>query len=119
MPLHCGVIYKAAELGSKTDRVLGIVSQGGALLARWMFKNKKENFLYTEYDRLLHITSKYNVTISLGDGLWPEGSCDAGDSAQWEELIVLGELTKPGQEAGVQCMIEGSGHVCIQRLRHK
>lgn len=73
MTLHCGVTYKVAELSSQNDRVLGIVSRGGALLARWMFKNKKENPLYTEYDRLLKIASKYNVTISLGDGLRPGG----------------------------------------------
>lgn len=116
MTLHCGVTYKAAELGSQNDRVLGIVSRGGALLARWMFKNKKENPLYTEYDRLLKIASKYNVTISLGDGLRPGGGCDAGDSAQWEELMVLGELTRRGQQAGVQCMIEGPGHVRLHEV---
>lgn len=81
-----------------------------------MFKNKKENPLYTEYDRLLKIASKYNVTISLGDGLRPGGGCNAGDSAQWEELMVLGELTRRGQQAGVQCMIEGPGHVCLHEV---
>ena len=116
MTPHCGVTYKAAELGSQDDRVLGIVSRGGALLARWMFKNKKENPLHTEYDRLLKIASKYNVTISLGDGLRPGGGCDAGDSAQWEELMVLRELTRREQQAGVQCMIEGHGHVRLHEV---
>lgn len=116
MTLHCGVSYKAAKLGTKRSRALGIVSRGGALLARWMLKNKKENPLYTEYSRLLEIARKYNVTISLGDGLRPGAGCDAGDAAQWEEIMVLGELAQYSHEAGVQCMIEGPGHVPLHEV---
>lgn len=115
--LHCGVTYKAAELGAKRSRVLGIVSRGGALIARWMLKNGKENPLYTEYDRLLEITRKHNVCISLGDGLRPGAGVDSGDAAQWEEIMVLGELAQRGLKAGVQCMIEGPGHVPLNEVK--
>ncbi len=110
MTLHCGVTRDAADM-AKRDRILGIVSRGGSILAKWMEKNKKENPLLSYYDDVLSICKKYNVVISLGDGLRPGAAGDAGDGAQWEEVIVLGELASRAREAGVQVMIEGPGHV--------
>jgi len=115
MTLHCGVTKKAAEMAKK-HRVLGIVSRGGSLLAKWMEKNNKENPLLIFFDDLLTICIKYNVVISLGDGLRPGALADAGDGAQWEEVIILGELTKKAWERGVQVMIEGPGHVPLSHV---
>lgn len=81
-----------------------------------MLKNDKENPLLTGYDRLLEIARKHNVTLSLGDGLRPGAGCDAGDAAQWEEVMTLGTLAERGLEAGVQCMIEGPGHVPMHEV---
>lgn len=81
-----------------------------------MLKNDKENPLLTGYDRLLELARKYNVTLSLGDGLRPGAGCDAGDAAQWEEVMTLGALAKRGLEYGVQCMIEGPGHVPMNEV---
>ncbi len=115
MTLHCGVTKRGAEFAKK-ERVLGIVSRGGSILARWMEKNNKENPLFTHYDELLNICLKYNVVISLGDGLRPGALKDAGDAAQYEEVIVLGELAKRAWERGVQVMIEGPGHVPLNQV---
>lgn len=116
MTLHCGLTRRGAEWAVRGTRALGIVSRGGSILARWMLKNDKENPLLTGYDRLLDIARKYNITLSLGDGLRPGAGCDAGDSAQWEEVIALGQLARRGLEAGVQCMIEGPGHVPMNEV---
>lgn len=116
MTLHCGLTRQGAEWGARGGRVLGIVSRGGSILARWMIRNDKENPLYTEYDRLLEIALKYNVTLSLGDGLRPGANSDAGDAAQWMEVLMLGQLAKRGREYGVQCMIEGPGHVSLNEV---
>ena len=116
MTLHCGLTRQGAEWGAKGGRVLGIVSRGGSILSRWMLHNDKENPLYTQFDRLLDIALKYNVTLSLGDGLRPGANSDAGDAAQWMEVIMLGQLAKRGLEAGVQCMIEGPGHVALNEV---
>lgn len=117
MTLHCGVTERAVRLVKEGKRVLGIVSRGGSILAKWIEKNKKENPLLTNYERLLKICLKHNVVISLGDGLRPGAGCDAGDMAQWEEVIVLGELSKKAKEYGVQTMIEGPGHVPIHLIQ--
>lgn len=111
MTVHCGVTQRAASLVEQTGRVLGIVSRGGSITVRWMKTHNKENPLLTRYDELLDIAAKYNVTLSLGDGMRPGAGCDAGDPAQWEEVVVLAELTKRAWEKGVQIMIEGPGHV--------
>ena len=111
--VHCGLSKRGAEFALEGSRELGIVSRGGSMLARWMVENNKENPLLTEYDRLLDICRPYNVTLSLGDGLRPGAGCDAGDAAQWEEVINLGQLAKYGREHGVQCMIEGPGHMAL------
>ena len=116
MTLHCGLTRQGAEWGAKGGRVLGIVSRGGSILSRWMLCNDAENPLLTGFDRLLDIALKYNVTLSLGDGLRPGANSDAGDAAQWMEVIMLGQLARRGLEKGVQCMIEGPGHVALNEV---
>jgi len=114
--VHCGVTRKAVELLEKEGRVGGIVSRGGAFLASWMEYNDKENPLYTQFDRLLEIAKKYDVTLSLGDGLRPGAIADASDKAQFMELITLGELADLARKEGVQVMIEGPGHVPLDQI---
>ncbi|NDV21758.1 phosphomethylpyrimidine synthase ThiC [Desulfovibrio sp. JC022] len=112
MTLHCGLTRRGAEWATEEgERLLGIVSRGGSILARWMRDNDAENPLLTNYDRILEVCLKHNVTLSLGDGLRPGAGEDAGDAAQWEEVLVLGKLAKRAHEYGVQAMIEGPGHV--------
>ena len=115
--VHCGLSKRGAEMAVKNNRVLGIVSRGGSMLARWMLENNRENPLLEYYDRLLDICRPYNVTLSLGDGLRPGAGVGAGDAAQWEEVINLGQLAKYALERGVQCMIEGPGHVPLNQVR--
>ena len=115
--VHCGLSRKGAELASREKRTLGIVSRGGSMLARWMLQNNAENPLLTHYDRLLDICRPCNVTLSLGDGLRPGAGCDAGDAAQWEEVINLDRLSQYAQERGVQCMIEGPGHMALNLVQ--
>ena len=116
MTLHCGITRRGAEWAARGGRALGVVSRGGSILARWMLKNNRENPLLTDYGRLLDIARRHNVTLSLGDGLRPGAGCDAGDAAQWEEVITLGRLAAEGLAAGVQCMIEGPGHVPLHEV---
>lgn len=115
--VHCGLSRRGAELAVKDRRAMGIVSRGGSMLARWMLENDRENPLLEQFDRLLDICLPYNVTLSLGDGLRPGAGCDAGDAAQWEEVINLGQLARRARERGVQAMIEGPGHVPLQLVR--
>ncbi|MFO7877216.1 MAG: phosphomethylpyrimidine synthase ThiC [Desulfovermiculus sp.] len=117
MTLHCGVTAQAAAMAREGDRSLGIVSRGGSILARWMEVNGRENPLLEDYDRLLDICLAHNVTISLGDGLRPGAGSDAGDRAQWEEVIVLAGLARRARQAGVQVMIEGPGHVPLHLVQ--
>ncbi len=120
MTLHCGISKKGAEFGDDSHpiygRKMGIVSRGGSMLARWMLDNNKENPLLENYDKLLEICLKYNVTISLGDALRPGGGDDAGDAAQIEEAINLGQLVRRAREKGVQTMVEGPGHVRMHEI---
>ncbi len=116
MTLHCGVTREALRIFVQQNRACGMVSRGGSLLAHWMAHNRAENPLYEQFDRLLEICAKYDVTISLGDGLRPGAIADAGDAAQWYETSILGELTLRAWEAGVQVMIEGPGHVPIHHI---
>ncbi|MFP4391514.1 MAG: phosphomethylpyrimidine synthase ThiC [Desulfohalobiaceae bacterium] len=117
MTLHCGVTRQTAALAGRDRRCLGIVSRGGALLARWMQENSQENPLYQEFDQILKICLQHNVVLSLGDGLRPGAGQDAGDSAQWAEVIVLGELVRRARQAGVQAMVEGPGHVPLHLIQ--
>lgn len=117
MTLHCGISYRGARMGAEKSRVMGIVSRGGSMLARWMLENRKENPLIEHFDRLVEIARKYNVTLSLGDALRPGAGVDAGDFAQFEEVLNLGQMQQKALEAGVQCMIEGPGHVGLHAVK--
>ncbi len=114
MTLHCGVLIEHLPLVA--HRITGIVSRGGAIHAQWSLKHKKQNFLYTNYDKVLDICQKYDVTISLGDGMRPGCLADASDAAQFAELATLGELTKKAWEKDVQVMVEGPGHVPMDQI---
>jgi phosphomethylpyrimidine synthase len=114
--VHCGVTRNAVERLKKARRLLGVVSRGGSFLIEWMLYNDKENPLYEHYDRLLEIAKKYDVTLSLGDGLRPGCLADATDRPQVQETITLGELTEQAWAEGVQVMIEGPGHVPLDQI---
>lgn len=114
--VHCGVTKKNVEILKKAKRVCGIVSRGGAFLAEWIVKNKKENPLYEFFDELLKIAKKYNLTLSLGDGLRPGSIFDANDEAQISELKTLSELADIANKEGVQVMIEGPGHMPMDTI---
>ncbi len=111
--VHCGVTRQSVSAVEAQGRVLGIVSRGGSMTANWMRCNSRENPLYEEYDRLLDIARRYDMVLSLGDGLRPGAIADATDQGQVCELILLGQLAARARAAGVQVMIEGPGHVPI------
>jgi phosphomethylpyrimidine synthase len=115
--VHCGLTRAALEQLKAQGRVTDIVSRGGAFLTTWMLHHDRENPLYENFDRLLGIAKKYDVTLSLGDGLRPGCLADATDRAQIHELMTLGQLTKRAWEADVQVMIEGPGHVPLNQIR--
>ncbi|MEJ2656801.1 MAG: phosphomethylpyrimidine synthase ThiC [Desulfobacterales bacterium] len=114
--VHCGVTQSAINRLKRQGRITDVVSRGGAFLISWMLYNEQENPLYEHYDRLLAITREYDVTLSLGDGMRPGCLADATDRAQIEELLIIGELTQKAQEAGVQVMVEGPGHVPLNQI---
>jgi len=114
--VHCGVTSKALDALEKTGRIADVVSRGGAFLSGWILYNDTENPLYTQFDRLLEIARRYELTLSLGDGFRPGAVSDATDSAQVQELLTLGELVARCRQAGVQVMVEGPGHVPISQV---
>ncbi len=114
MTLHCGLLREFIPLTA--GRVTGIVSRGGSLIARWMQFHGRQNPLYEHFDRILEICERYDVGISLGDGLRPGCQADASDEAQFAELKVLGELARRAWVRGVQVMIEGPGHIPIDQI---
>ncbi len=116
MTIHCGLTSEGLRRLRKEGRILDIVSRGGSILARWMEKRGKENPLFEYYDTLLDIAFKYDVVLSLGDGLRPGCISDATDRAQIQELLTLGELAERAWEKGVQVMIEGPGHVPMDQI---
>jgi phosphomethylpyrimidine synthase len=117
MTVHCGVNKETVAILNRLGRVAGVVSRGGSLLAKWITATGKENPLYEQYDRLLDIAKKYDVTLSLGDGLRPGCIADASDGAQIAELTVLGELVLRARKAGVQVMVEGPGHMPLDQIQ--
>jgi phosphomethylpyrimidine synthase len=114
--VHCGVTRNSVERLRQNPRIMGVVSRGGAFLVEWIVYNDKENPLYEQFDRLLEIAKKYDVTLSLGDGLRPGCLADATDRPQVVETILLGELTERAWAEGVQVMIEGPGHVPLDQI---
>ncbi|SHM64371.1 hydroxymethylpyrimidine synthase [Caldanaerovirga acetigignens] len=116
MTVHCGVTLEAVERLRREGRITDIVSRGGAFLTGWMLKSGRQNPLYEKFDKLLEIARKYDITLSLGDGLRPGCLADATDRAQIQELIVLGELVQEARKHGVQVMVEGPGHVPMDQI---
>ena len=116
MTLHCGLTREAIARLHRQGRVMDVVSRGGSFITGWMLHNEKENPLYENYDTILDICEKYDVTISLGDGLRPGCLADATDQAQIAELMTLGELVDRAWARGVQVMVEGPGHVPFDQI---
>jgi len=114
--VHCGVTQSAIARLKQQRRVVDVVSRGGAFLIGWIVYNERENPLYEYYDRLLDLAREFDVTLSLGDGMRPGGLADATDRAQVEELLTLGELVQRAQQAGVQVMVEGPGHLPLNQV---
>jgi len=117
MTIHAGLLIEYVPLIAK--RITGIVSRGGAILAQWMTHHHKQNFLYEHFDEITKIMAKYDVSYSLGDGLRPGCIADASDDAQFAELKTLGELTSKAWERDVQVMIEGPGHVPLDKIKEQ
>lgn len=115
--VHCGVTMEVVERLRREGRITDIVSRGGAFLAGWMLHHERENPLYEQYDRLLEIALKYDLTLSLGDGLRPGCLADATDRSQVQELIILGELVDRARAQGVQVLVEGPGHVPLNQIQ--
>ena len=114
MTIHAGVLVQYIPL--TRNRITGIVSRGGSILAEWMVKKHKQNFLYEHFDEICKIFQKYDVSFSLGDGLRPGCLADASDEAQFAELRTLGELTRRAWEYDVQVMVEGPGHIPMDQI---
>jgi phosphomethylpyrimidine synthase len=115
MTIHAGVLVQHIPL--VTRRITGIVSRGGSILAEWMVRNHRQNFLYERFEDICRIFQKYDVSFSLGDGLRPGSIADASDEAQFAELKTLGELTRKAWEYDVQVMIEGPGHIPMDQIQ--
>ena len=113
--VHAGV--RLAHIPLTAERVTGIVSRGGSILAKWCLAHHKENFLYTHFEEICELLKQYDVSFSLGDGLRPGSTADANDDAQFAELETLGELNKIAQKHDVQVMIEGPGHVPMHKIK--
>lgn len=114
--VHAGLTMRAVERLKQQGRILDIVSRGGSFLLEWMVYNEQDNPLYVQYDRLLEIAKKYDMTLSLGDGMRPGCLADATDRTQIEELLTLGELRDVAVENNVQVIIEGPGHVPLNQV---
>ncbi len=116
MTIHAGVNLESVKRLQKQKRLTAVVSRGGSFLTSWILANKKENPLYEYFDELLSIAYKYDVTLSLGDGMRPGSLADATDRPQIQELIILGELAERAREKNVQVMIEGPGHIPLNQI---
>ncbi len=113
--IHAGL--RLGHVPLTADRVTGIVSRGGAMMAKWCLAHHRENFLYTHFEDICAILRAYDIAVSLGDGLRPGSIADANDAAQFAELETLGELTRLAWRYDVQVMVEGPGHVPMHRIR--
>ncbi len=117
MTIHSGITKKTLDLASKSNRVMGVVSRGGAIIANWMARNNHENPFYEYFDQIVEIAYQYDITLSLGDGLRPGSILDATDRAQISELKLLGGLAKRARNKKVQVIIEGPGHVPLNQIK--
>ena len=117
MTLHCGITKDLVAKLEKQKRMMGIVSRGGTFMASWIKHNDLENPLYENYDYLLELSHEYDITLSLGDGLRPGCLADASDIPQIQELVNLGGLVKRAQDADVQVMVEGPGHMPLNQIK--
>src|SRR5699024_1387890 len=113
--IHAGVRLHYVPLTA--ERVTGIVSRGGSIMAAWCLAHHEENFLYTRFAEICEILRAYDISVSLGDGLRPGSIADANDEAQFAELKTLGELTRIAWEHDVQVMVEGPGHIPMHRIK--
>jgi phosphomethylpyrimidine synthase len=115
--IHAGVTRESIERLRRNGRTTGIVSRGGSFLAHWMEANEAENPIYENFDHILDTARKYDVTLSLGDALRPGCIDDSTDRAQMQELLILGELVERARRHGVQCMVEGPGHLKMDEIQ--
>ena len=116
MTIHCGITTSVLDRLKQQGRIADVVSRGGSFITGWMLHNNKENPLYERYDEILDICEKYDVTMSLGDGLRPGCIEDATDRAQIQELLVLGELVDRAWQRGIQVIVEGPGHMPYDQI---
>ena len=116
MAVHCALNREVLRIMQSTGRVTQVVSRGGSFLTGWMLHNDKENPLFEHYDRVLEILKAHDVTLSLGDAIRPGCGYDSLDPAQVQGMVIQGELTRKAQEAGVQVMVEGPGHVPLHHV---
>ena len=114
--IHAGILKKSLDILKEDKRVCGIVSRGGAILARWMYVNNRENPFYENFKHILSLAKKYNITLSLGDALRPGSIADSTDKLQIFELNVISELVKLCIKNGVSAMVEGPGHIKINEV---
>jgi phosphomethylpyrimidine synthase len=117
--IHAGITLKCIEILKKSKRILNVVSRGGALLLEWMVCKREENPYYRYFDEVLGICKEHNITISLGDALRPGAIADAGDTAQYCETLTASELVKRARKENIQVMVEGPGHVPLDRIEHQ
>ena len=116
MTIHCGINRRSVAALLRSERVMDVVSRGGAFTVGWMLEHDAENPFYEYFDRLLQIALEYDITLSLGDGMRPGALADASDEAQFSELAVLGELVHRCRDAGVQVIVEGPGHMPLNQI---
>jgi phosphomethylpyrimidine synthase len=116
LTLHCGVTQQSVARFNECERLGGAVSRGGTIMMEWIHHNKRENPLYTQFDRLLGILARWDVALSLGDAFRPGALKDATDRVQIEELIILGELVKRSRAGNVGVFVEGPGHVPLHQI---
>ena len=114
--VHCGITKETVSWLKKSNRIMDVVSRGGSFLTAWILHNEQENPLYENFEYLLELAKKYEVTLSLGDGFRPGCIDDASDAAQISELMTLGKLVKRCREVGVQSMVEGPGHMPLDQI---
>ncbi|MBN1493296.1 MAG: phosphomethylpyrimidine synthase ThiC [Candidatus Omnitrophica bacterium] len=114
--VHCGVTEEVLRIVQASERLMGVVSRGGSFICNWMQQNRRENPLYRRFDDIVALAKKYDVVLSLGDGLRPGALHDASDEAQFKELMILGELQQRALQHDVQVIIEGPGHVPLDQI---